>query len=87
MGSELTDGAWTARHQMSLNGKRGGFEFDDLRALARVAGLKCGRDGKIFDQVHQAVSAWPEFARQAGVPGATARSIARALRAERIRAK
>jgi serine/threonine-protein kinase HipA len=75
------DGAWTARHQMSLNGKQSDFRFEDFQALARVAGLKRGRDRKLFEQVRQAVLAWPEFAGQAGVPGATARAIGRTLRA------
>ena len=28
-------GAWTATHQMTLNGKRDGFTLDDFRACAR----------------------------------------------------
>lgn len=78
------DGDWTANHQMSLNGKRRGFTFEDFRALAAVAGLKRGRDRRLFRQVREAVLDWPEHARKAGVPRETARRIQQALRAERI---
>ena len=31
------DGAWTARHQLTMNGKRDDFEYDDFNACARSA--------------------------------------------------
>ncbi|TVS10154.1 MAG: type II toxin-antitoxin system HipA family toxin, partial [Wenzhouxiangella sp.] len=34
------EGDWTASHQMSVNGKRDGFELEDLRACARNASMK-----------------------------------------------
>jgi len=77
------DGAWTSRHQMTLNGRQDGFSFEDFRALARVAGLKRGRDRALFDEVHEAVLRWTELAREAGVPENRARAIAKALRAGR----
>ena len=60
-------GAWTGRHQMSLNGKRDGFELEDLMAFAGVAGLKKSRANTILDQVTAAVSNWRDFAEQADV--------------------
>jgi len=80
------DGAWTARHQMTLNGKRARFEFDDFRACARTAGLKRGLDRKIFGQVRSAVARWPEFAREADIPEATIERISNGLRHESISA-
>ncbi|WP_202844566.1 type II toxin-antitoxin system HipA family toxin [Luteimonas saliphila] len=61
------DGAWTATHQMTLNGKRDGFTREDFRACAAVAGLKRGRDGKLLEEVLATVAQWPGFARDAGV--------------------
>ena len=78
------DGAWTARHQMTLNGKRDGFEFADFRACARTAGLKRGLDREIFEQVRAAVARWPEFAREADIPKATIERISNGLRHESI---
>ncbi|MDT8438612.1 MAG: type II toxin-antitoxin system HipA family toxin [Wenzhouxiangellaceae bacterium] len=74
------DGVWTARHQMTLNGKRDGFEFADFRACARTAGLKRGLDREIFEQVRSAVARWPEFGREADVPKSTIERISNGLR-------
>jgi len=60
-------GAWTSRHQMSLNGKRDGFDRGDFRALERTASIKRGRADAILDEVIAAVSRWREFADQAEV--------------------
>src|SRR5207342_1540322 len=40
-------GRWTGTHQMSLNGKRDGFEASDYAAFAKSCGLKRGRGGAI----------------------------------------
>ena len=69
-------GPWTGVHQMSLNGKRDGFAGDDFVACARNAAMKRGRASDILGQVGEAVRRWPEFAGQAGVPGAVAANIA-----------
>lgn len=73
-------GAWTATHQMSLNGKRDGFTRADFRACARVAKLKGGRDRAILDEVIETVRRWPEFAAQAQVLEPHRQMVARALR-------
>lgn len=63
-------GAWTAHHQMSLNGKHDRFTFEDLRAVAETASMKRGRDAAIVAEVTAAVGRWREFADAAGVdPG------------------
>jgi len=61
-------GAWTDRHQMTLNGKRDGFTLADFAACARTALMKRGRAETILAEVRAAVARWPEFAAQAGVP-------------------
>ena len=70
-------GAWTATHQMTLNGKRDGFSLADLEACAKGALMKRGRAAAILDEVQRAVQRWPEFAAQAKI-GATWRDSIRA---------
>ncbi len=60
-------GEWTARHQMTINGKTEDFTLEDFRACARVAGLKRGRDREILREVTAAVKEWSHFADIAGV--------------------
>ena len=48
------EGAWTGSHQMTFNGKRGGFTLDDFKAVAKFAGLKQGRYKKIIAEVENA---------------------------------
>ncbi len=61
------EGAWTAQHQMSINGKRDGFKLEDFRACARVAMMKRGRAEKIIEEVRAAVAQWMDFAERADV--------------------
>ena len=68
-------GAWTARHQMSINGKRDGLSRDDLLALGRVGGIKSVRASSIVDQVRDAIKKWPGFAQEAGVDSERMRKI------------
>ena len=60
-------GAWTATHQMTLNGKRDGFTLADFDACAKAALIKRGRAGKIIEEVCAAVRRWPEFAAAAAL--------------------
>jgi serine/threonine-protein kinase HipA len=73
-------GSWTNRHQMSVNGKRDDFTRDDLAAVARQFGIKDDRD--LIEQVATAVSAWPRFAKKAGVRDGQQKTIARTHRLE-----
>ncbi len=59
------DGLWTGSHQMSIRGKRDDFSREDLIATGREAGIR--KPGEILDEVAEAVSGWPRFARDAGV--------------------
>ncbi|MFN5001110.1 MAG: type II toxin-antitoxin system HipA family toxin, partial [Akkermansiaceae bacterium] len=58
-------GAWTAMHQMTLNGKRDGFALADFEACRKAALMKRGRAASIIEEVQAAVKRWPEFAAEA----------------------
>ena len=60
-------GDWTAQHQMSMNGKRDRFTRADFTAVAKVAGLKRGRDKIILQEVEEAVSTWGRLAAETGI--------------------
>lgn len=63
-------GAWTSRHQMTLNGKRDHFEISDLLAAASQADLRPPKAKQILHEVHTAVKDWQDHASKAGVfPG------------------
>ena len=68
-------GAWTATHQMTLNGKQDDFSTEDFRAAARSAQMKRGRAETLLEEVTAAVERWPDFAAEAGVPDAVAEKI------------
>jgi serine/threonine-protein kinase HipA len=71
---------WLERHQMSLNGKRDGFTVADLRAVAKLAGLKRGRAEAILAEVSAAVAGWREIAEEVKVEERMAEQIARSHR-------
>ncbi|MEN8213267.1 MAG: HipA domain-containing protein [Pseudomonadota bacterium] len=75
-------GAWTASHQMSMNGKRDDFTSDDFKACASSALMKRGRAETIVREVRQVISQWPHYAEDAGVPPSWRESIQRTLRQE-----
>ena len=76
------DGAWTSRHQMSLNGRRDGFDREDFRALERTASMKRGRGTAILEEVIATVSRWRDFAEEAAVDPVLADEVHRNLRLE-----
>jgi len=73
-------GEWTNRHQMSVSGKRDGFELEDLLALAKVADIKRARAKQMVDRVIDAVRHWPDFAGEAGVSDGQIKKIQTAQR-------
>jgi serine/threonine-protein kinase HipA len=75
-------GAWTSKHQMTLNGKRDDFTLDDLRAVAAVASLQRGRERALLAEVQAAVARWRDFAELAAVPSERAEAIAATHRLE-----
>lgn len=60
-------GAWTASHQMTMNGKRDGFTMADFAACEKAALMKRGRAAKIVAEVQAAVARWPEYAKEASL--------------------
>lgn len=72
-------GAWTANHQMTMNGKRDHFTLEDFNACARTASMKRGRAAKILAEVQATVAQWPSFAKKAGVPDGVRERIQRTL--------
>lgn len=58
-------GEWTRQHLMSVNGKFDGITRDDLLLLADRFGI--GAAPRLLRSVRDAVAAWPDPARQAGV--------------------
>lgn len=71
------DGLWTRSHQMSVNGKRDGFEKADFEAVAkRFAILRGSGVGQVLEETAAALTRWTEFAAEAGVPEQIARQIA-----------
>lgn len=77
-----SDGEWTARHQMSLNGKRDGFLIDDFLHCAEVVSMQRTRALTIVDEVAAAVADWPDYAAEEKVPDRRAAEIGETLRLE-----
>ena len=73
-------GAWTNRHQMTINGKTDNFTLEDFKAVAQVAGLKRGRSEAILAKVLDAVKGWPRYAKTAGVLASQRDAITSTLR-------
>jgi len=73
-------GAWTSRHQMSINGKRDKIGRDDLISLAGLAGMKKPKANDPIDRVLEVMREWASFADKAGVNGQHTEQIQRSLR-------
>jgi serine/threonine-protein kinase HipA len=74
------EGGWTNQHQMSLNGQRSDFTLADFDAGAKSALLNKRRARSIVSDVREAVSRWPEFAKQADIEKSRIKSINGLLR-------
>lgn len=66
-------GEWTYQHLMSVNGKFADISRDDLMVVADRFGV--GTAPQVLHDVREAVSSWPDFARQADVSPAEVRRI------------
>ena len=75
-----SSGAWTSRHQMSLNNKRDGFGIEDLIALAETGGIKPAKARRIMEEVDASVDKWSDLAEAAGVDDRTRDRIGAAHR-------
>jgi serine/threonine-protein kinase HipA len=69
-----SQGKWTNRHQMTVNGKRDGFDRTDLLAVSKSYDIKGATE--ILDQVTNAVVGWSGIAKECGVDGALMKKIA-----------
>lgn len=67
-------GAWTNRHQMSVNGKRDSITRTDLLAVAEAHHIKDAED--IIDRIVDAVADWNKTAKACGVERNLMKSIA-----------
>jgi serine/threonine-protein kinase HipA len=67
-------GAWTNRHQMSINGERDNFTRADILSVAKQFGIRGVKE--ILLQVLDAVARWSEFAKVASVPDDLVQQIA-----------
>ena len=73
-------GAWTATHQMTMNGKRENFTLEDFKSCANVALMKRGQEKLIITEILDVVSNGREYAKDAGIPKQTIEKVYRALR-------
>lgn len=60
-------GRWTNQHQMSINGKRDLFDWQDLVGLASIVGIKPYRAKEMLEHVIVTLKTWPETAAKVGV--------------------
>ncbi len=68
-------GAWTSKHQMTLNGKRESFDLNDFKECSKIISMKRGRAEQILQEVQDTVSSWMQFAKKAGVSRRVAEQI------------
>ncbi|HWS40243.1 MAG TPA: type II toxin-antitoxin system HipA family toxin [Arenimonas sp.] len=66
-------GEWTNQHLMSVNGKFKDFLQGDL--FAEADRFKIGTGMQVINEVRQAISSWPMFAKEAGLSQANIDSI------------
>lgn len=69
-----SQGVWTNRHQMTVNGKRDDFERVDLLTVAKAFGIK--GSAEILDRVAHAVAEWDSFAKECGVDTTLQKTVA-----------
>jgi serine/threonine-protein kinase HipA len=72
---------WTSQHQMRLQDLPAGIRRTHIIALADALGVS--RPDHILDQIESAVSSWPTFASEFGVPDEDVRRIQGELEARR----
>ena len=71
---------FTRRHQLSIQGKTQGFTREDLKQLARYAGLPQGREKSVLEEVVEAFAGWRDLADELGIPEGIAAHVTRTLR-------
>ena len=71
---------FTRFHQLSLNGKTTGFTRDDLKQLAKYAGLPNTREKQVLDRTIDAFSGWAKLADELAIPQPLQDHVLRTLR-------
>jgi len=71
-------GKWTSQHQLSLNGKRNDFTFDDLLAVAKKMDIK-NANGMI-KEIISVIAKWEEYAKKSNVNKEYVSLISKTLR-------
>ena len=66
-------GAWTSKHQMSVNNKWDKITREDLLAFAKNVNIK--QPTAIIEQVKDGVSKWLQYAKEHGIPNDIAKAI------------
>jgi serine/threonine-protein kinase HipA len=79
------DGAWTSRHQMTVNGKRDHFNRADVEACAESARIPKRWVSGIVEEVNDAISRWSDFAEQASVSPEVRDGIRKKLRIDQLK--
>ncbi len=74
------NGRFTNKHQMSINGKRDGFTFEDLIDLGLKTDLKKAKCKKIVDEVKEVFLKWNSYAEIAKVPESHIEKVRNSLR-------
>ena len=75
-------GDWTSAHQMTVNGKRDGFEMRDFESCGTLARLKQGEVKAMVGEIQAVVSRWRDYADEVGVHPEQREKIQRALHIE-----
>jgi serine/threonine-protein kinase HipA len=73
-----SEGPWTSKHQMRVNGKQDDFNQQDLLSAVKQYGIKDA--GAILDKVSNAISRWLSFATKAGVSDKVSKRIGKTHR-------
>jgi serine/threonine-protein kinase HipA len=76
---------WVDSHQLSANGKRDHFIYDDLMQVATLISNFKKEAQEIIQQVNDTVSEWPSYANKAGVNEPFSEKIATTLRRNLIK--
>ena len=71
-------GKWTSMHQMSIAGKRDLFTRGDLNGIGKEMNIKTSN--KIINEIVETVSAWLDYAKDAGVKKSQIEGIGRVHR-------
>ncbi|MEM8817421.1 MAG: type II toxin-antitoxin system HipA family toxin [Pseudomonadota bacterium] len=73
---------FTRFHQLSINGKTSDFTKEDLKHLAKYAGLPGNREKRVLEQTLDAFSGWPQTAAELEIPERLQEHVSRTLRLE-----